>query len=495
MLRLYSASGITKLDECERAFGWRYVAGIKTPTHPAAALGTEVDDTQLQPFLRDGRPIDFSRDSGHIAASALAFLPPPKHPGLEVQKHFVIPSPTWHGDTHSGIGLQGYVDLWLPQGGLPLPENVPPTHDGIAPPIVADFKTTVDIGKWAKSPTTLSTDVQAMIYAFWAMYATRKPVVDLVWIYMQTRGARKASRKHLRVTAQHVADQIVKINDRALRADEIVRTVADPLQLTPNPAQCDAYGGCPYRNLCNLGPGEIADARAAQAKRERERKEMNNTTTQQPVATMGLLAKMKAKRDAQLAGTGGAPAPAAQAAPLGINPPESRLPPAPLEDAVPEVPAAAAAAPPTTEPAPAAAPKRGPGRPRKTPLPTPAPAPAAVEASAHVVSITAAQENPTTEIKEALENLFAEALPSAVDTSRNFASRVRVVWAKEKIQPTPYNDFEIGPFEADGFPNPGESIADASARLYAELEKFAEAARARKAASFAKLLSATGVGQ
>ena len=30
----------------------------------------------------------------------------------------------------------------------------------------------------------------------------------------------------------------------------------DILSLDPTPEQCDAYGGCPYKGLCNLGPRE-----------------------------------------------------------------------------------------------------------------------------------------------------------------------------------------------------------------------------------------------
>ena len=494
-LALYSASQITKFhDECKRAWGWRYIAGIKTPQKASAALGTEIDDTQLQPFLRDGRSIDFSRPSGEIAASALEFLPAPKSNALEVQKHFVIPSPTWRdADTHCGVGLQGFVDLWLPKGGIPLPEDVPRTVDGVVPPVVADFKSTVDIGKWSKTTTQLSTDVQAQLYAFWAMYATRKPVVDLVWIYMQTRGPRKALRRHLRVFAPDVAKQFLSINERALQIHEAKCTVADPLQLEPNTDHCDAYGGCPYQSNCNLGPGDIADARAAKARREREAK--MSTTPTAPTNGLGLLARMRAQRESQGVNTAPAAASAAPAAveapvqPLGINPPESKLPPAPLDTVIPDPPpaAAAAAAAPVTV---AETPKRGPGRPRKTPAPAAAPTAAPVAVPVPVESPEAPSiSNFASAIKTSLEDAFD---PS---TRTTFGERVRVVWAKEKIQPLAYNDFEIGPFEAEGFTRPGESIVAASDRIYAELTAFAEKVRAQKAESFAKLLSQTGIVQ
>jgi len=432
----YSASQLSKLDECERAWGWRYIAGIKTPTHPAAALGTEVDDTQLQPYLREDRPLDFSRESGHIAASALAFLPPPKHPGLEVQRHFEFSSPSEEGRDLE-VRFQGYVDLWLPKGGLPLPDGVPPLVNGRVPPIVSDFKTTSDIGKWAKSPAVLSTDPQAMIYAFWAMWETRSPVVDLVWIYMQTRGARKSARKHLRIDSSHVATQMMRLDSKAIYAETLKRTVTDPLALKANPDQCEAYGGCPYRSMCNLGPGEIADARAA-----RERNRRGAEYVSQPIQTAGLLAKMKAKK-AEVTGTPVAdvPAPAPAVEVLGINPPEAKLPPAPLETDVP--------------------------------MPSPE----------ELATVAAPAKAPRASKKK------AEEAPAVAVSAPADGAAVSITWGRECLQVEPYNNVEVGPFSAEVRARSGESYADACARAYAELEKFAEGVRARKLASFAKALA------
>lgn len=148
--RLFSASQIQLFRECPRKWAWKYIAKLPSPPNKAAQLGIEVDEGQLQPFLRDGRPFDYTRESGYIAASGLGHLPPAQSPGLEVQRHFILPS-------RGEYAFQGYIDLWLPDS------SVVPDLPGGAP-FVGDFKTTSDL-KWAKSEEALRHDVQAMLYA------------------------------------------------------------------------------------------------------------------------------------------------------------------------------------------------------------------------------------------------------------------------------------------------------------------------------------------
>jgi len=360
-LPLISASQISLYRECARKWAWRYIAKIQTPPHPGAVLGTEVHDTQLGPYLRDGRPFDYTRDSGYIAAAGLAFLPQPKSPGLVREKHFVLPSPAANGR----FAYQGYMDLWLPDS------SQAPGMPGGAP-FVGDFKTTSDL-KWAKSEEVLGRDVQAMLYATDALFETKADIVDLAWIYFQTRGPRRTKRTHLRVTSEQALDQFRGIERTALEMFEARSTVTDPLSLPPSPSQCEAYGGCPYRNRCNLSPADRLAALSARETGFQEKKgiDMSNST-------MSLMANLAAKKKAGAQNGSSAPilaaetpavvqptasevsAPAPLPSPsealppntLGINPPEKDLPPAPAEPA-----------------------KRGPGRPRKADAPAQRPVP------------------------------------------------------------------------------------------------------------------------
>lgn len=294
-------------------------------------MGDEVDSGQLQPYLRDGRPFDFSRESGYIAAAGLAYLPQPKTAGLEVQKHFAMPSPTWidgpKGREHIGFGFQGYMDLWLPDSAL-----VPDMPGGV--PYVGDFKTTSDL-KWALSKEDLSSDVQAMLYATNAIYETRAKAVDVSWMYFQTRGARKTKRTYLRVVADHVAEQFGQINETALEMKRIREGKPDPLQLPPNPEQCSAYGGCPHQKDCRLSPAQIIEAQAAKLSKALGLDEGLEVMNANGNTTASMLAML----------TGKAQTPAPSAGPLipGAGPP-----------AMPQMPAAPVAAPliPQAPPAP-----------------------------------------------------------------------------------------------------------------------------------------------
>jgi hypothetical protein len=489
---LVSATQITLFGECPRKWGWRYIARIETPQNASAALGTEVDDTQLQPYLRDDRPLDFSRTSGYISAPGLAFLPKPKSNALEVQKHFTIPSPSFREDgKHIGFGYQGLVDLWLPSGGMP---DIPPLQDGTVAPVVCDFKTTSNF-RYQKTATQLETDVQAQLYATWAMYQTKSRVVDLVWIYFATKGPRKAKRTHLRVLAPHVAEQFSKINDTALSMYAVRKSVTDPLELPPNVDMCEQYGGCPYRDKCNLSPGQIIDAKAAQWVRKMEAPVANTT---QGTGTVSLLEKLRAKKAGQVAPA--APAPTVDAGPealpawatsavdprnvasattyVGINPPESQLAPAPPVGSVApgavKTEAQIVADGPQTTTA-----RRGPGRsPKKTQDPI----------GADVAAHTSPAEPPITTTPGPATDIT----PAEQPTSYLAGNAVTVTWAEETLCPVPYNSFKVGPFQVTGRVRVGETIPQACGRLYYELAAFAEQAREAKAASFAALLRTAG---
>lgn len=295
-------------DGCKRKYALRYVAGLEEPGTKSQELGKEVDDTQLQPLLRDGRPLDLTRESGLIAEAGLKYLPQPKHPGLEVQKGFVMPSPS------QLFSWRGYLDLWLPSRGLPGFE----TLQGTFVPIVADFKTTTDCNKWAKTPEKLAVDPQAQLYATWAMWSTKARVVDLVWIYFQTRGARKAKQVHLQVNAKHVYEQflsleqtgreIYELRTRAgneLKASASKQEAIDwALSLPPNTNACDKFGGCPHQHLCKISSNFIDSIDIDIGRADRRFLPVMQDT-------IDLFADLQARSEAPV---------------VGINPPEKDLP-------------------------------------------------------------------------------------------------------------------------------------------------------------------------
>lgn len=497
-----SVSQINKFRECQRKWAWQYLAGIKTPQHPNAALGDEVEKEQLTPYLLEGREFDYTRKSGYIANAFRPYLPPPKTPGIQLQRPINIPSPTFVDDKHIGMSFNGFIDIFAEDSKL-----FPDIPGGV--PGVGDFKTKKNL-KYALTEKTISTDPQAMLYAMDTLFVTRAKAVDLVWMNSVTEGDRpnKANRVHLRVVPDQVAEQFEHINATALAIFDRRKQALGGLtveDLPPNPDQCEAFGGCPYRPNCNLSPSQVvhsyvnksierptqtrgavveggeqnmstSDALAALAKRKQQM--LGGTSA--PVApppppppppapaafvpnpeTEAGWAEEHARRQAAKAAFAGeqlpewataavdpmaAKFPPRGPAPLGINPPEKDLPPAPPVGST-----VAAAPAPAAEAAPAKR-TRGPNKPKAAPD-------AETEAQLIAREVQAGQT-------------------------------VRVVWGVEHFTPVPYNGFDVGPFEAIGAVLPGETLTQASSRIYDELTAFAQIQRAAKTKAFQEALGA-----
>lgn len=445
---LVSATQIsTWRDVCQRKWAFRSIEKIEQEQTKAAALGTEVDDTQLQPYFRDRREFDYSRESGYIAASILAYLPSPETPGLEVQKKFVLTSPSWERFPVP-LGFLGYKDLWVPDSrALP---GIEPHPSGPIPAVV-DFKTTSDF-RWAKTAEDLRTDPQAQIYAMNALVETGAPAVDLVWLYMRTRGARASKRVHLRVHREEVAQEFAKLDAIACEIAEARMRVKSALELPPNPDGCGAFGGCPYKSRCypDLSPIRIQEAYAAlAAKKEGD-----------PMAsTVDLLAGLRNKAGitpapvAPVAVAPVAPSPpplAVSPAPSVINPPEKALPPAPPINVAPPAPA----------PAEAEKPKRG--RP------------------------AGSKNKPTVSFPAVTGETSTDYVPELVDVET-----FEVTWGEESFTVSEGVVCKVGPFKATGATQPGESLGDAMRRVSAVLYGFAIEERANKLASFGRNVGAS----
>lgn len=353
-----------KSTGCQRKWGFKYLERLPMPQHPSAALGTEVHDVQLNPWLMEGRGFDFTKKSGEIAQAMAPLLPKPKTPGVRVKRWFTISSPS------GGFGYQGELDLFAPDS------SVVPGLPSSGLVLVGDFKTTGNFD-WARTPEKLKTDVQAQLYALVIMIEDGVDELDLVWTTGRTRKPYRAQRAWLRVGASapegvervptsHVVEQFQRID--AIGRELVTVKLAKPKveELPPNPRMCDAYGGCPFRYRCNLSPPVHAEAINREALLNSgtnsflDRLKKNQTPTVTPAAasvpppapapapetppawTTAPVDPLVGKGALGHGATGPAP----------INPPEASLPPAP--------PVGAAAA-----TAPAEAPKRR-GRPPKS---------------------------------------------------------------------------------------------------------------------------------
>lgn len=335
-----SPSQIAAFRDCQRKWAWAQIAGIRHPSNASAELGTETHG-QLETYLSGGN-LDFTKESGEIAASGLEHLPLPGTAGMRLEVPFSFFGP-------SGQEYMGYKDVEItpPPGGVPL---------------VIDHKTTSDL-KWAKRPKDLLTDPQAVLYAVDAFIKNPEATcVDLKWIYYQTKRTRKSQATYLRVLPEEIHRTFLDIETTAHEMGVLQESITNPLDLPPSTDHCSAYGGCSYQGNCNLSPIE----------------RMRSTVSQGVAATSSLLTKMKEQRERDRAAREGA-------APPAINPPEWQPPPvsAEVRDAAkpsqyvttgvllsgpvtaPILPVTATAAAVVATSAPVEAPKRGRGRPKK----------------------------------------------------------------------------------------------------------------------------------
>lgn len=301
-----SASQIKTKRECVRKWALEKIAGLRGPETESQKLGKDVDDNYLQPYLRDGKPIDKTTRAGAIAASGLDWLPPPKWRGLEVQKKVELVSPT------RKFQYLGYKDLWLPFGGQPgfFDET----------PVVADFKTTKSIRKWALDEEKLRKDPQAIIYATNAILETKSKEINLSWLYLQTEGAPIALPTQITIHTDEVAHHFAEIEKDGLEIVNLweqkpkdVDGKEYALSLPGNKDACGNYGGCPFQHHC-FKLEDLIDAP----------KECDMTAAS---GTIDLFAKLTKKKAADAS-----PTPEAKSAPptqeqiaaepaLGVNPP------------------------------------------------------------------------------------------------------------------------------------------------------------------------------
>lgn len=332
-LPLVSPSQLTLFTECRRKWGFRYLEGIEPPKHPSAALGTSVHE-QLGWYLTEGAEFDFELPSGEIANALRPLLPPPKTPGLVVEREVRFPSPS------GKFAYRGFIDLYAPDSKV-----VPGMFDGpygcANPPLVGDFKTTSNL-KYAKTKEILKTDFQAQLYAAAVMVLDNVDWVDLVWFTVRTKRPYRAQWANLRANRSHVEEQFERIDAIGQELSAIKLAKPPVLDLPPNPRMCDQYGGCPHRHRCQLSPlvhaeaiNEEAVSVSTAAWLESLKKSVPPAANPPPSTLPDPVSKAydAAEREAiqneeKLPDWCTAPVDPRHAPPA-INPPESSLPPAP----------------------------------------------------------------------------------------------------------------------------------------------------------------------
>jgi len=322
---IFSATQVDTFRLCKRKWAWRYLDGIESEPHPSAQLGTEVH-AQLEGWLREGKMLDMSTRAGLIAMSSLHLLPSPK--SCDVERPFLIEL--------FGFRFRGFKDF----------ERGPEIHRSNGTWIsgfVGDHKTSTDPNKWGKTAEDLRNDTQAILYAAEHLHRFEAPSVELHWNYLRTSGSPKATpvldgtwerddegnavwtsngRRPVITRGEcepvlertyNAAKEMAAICAQASAKDaegalhEVQVLPPHALSLEPNAAACQAFGGCPHIERCNLSAND----------KIRSLFKMNDKEA--------LLAKMANNPQLPPAGPPAATAPA-------INPPTA---PSPFVDGIP----------------------------------------------------------------------------------------------------------------------------------------------------------------
>jgi hypothetical protein len=263
----FSPSALQLSYDCERAWGYRYLLGLKIPELSFADIEAGVVD--FLPRQRSaalgkaghavaeryyaGLDVDWSTTEARIILPAFGYVP---HPSEWSEVHVEHP-----------VQIEAYPrgDITAEPIGFSSPErpsrkdllgivgvDTGPVRAGSV--LLVDWKTTASFN-WAKPAERLIADIQANVYTVdaWDHYGAE---VHGRWVYVRTRGAPKAmavdfkipidiARRNVESYAAH-ADGL-RSTMRAFVAEGSPANFVD--QMTPNLAHCKAFGGCPHHFL------------------------------------------------------------------------------------------------------------------------------------------------------------------------------------------------------------------------------------------------------
>lgn len=227
---MISPSMIKAWIECKRKMAWDYVDLIPRSHTTATEYGEKSHD-QAELYLSTGQ-CDQTTDHGQLIATGFHLLPPPMMQGMALEKSFEfdLQDVPFHGIKDVEIHLPQYVAVF-------------------------DHKTTSD-WRWAKSEAELRHDPQCLIYAMDSMLKTGHKSCHCVWNYFKKRGRKEARQVHFIISY----DECLRSLQPYIRTAHQIMTecvnIKTALDLSYNTASCMKYGGCQYRQHCNLDASE-----------------------------------------------------------------------------------------------------------------------------------------------------------------------------------------------------------------------------------------------
>jgi CRISPR/Cas system-associated exonuclease Cas4 (RecB family) len=355
-----SPSQIETFRVCPRKWAFAKIDRIPQPQSPAAAFG-EACHKYREDWLNFGTPPPSDDKAGKTALAGLEHLPPPGIADVEVKldmQHTL--------DNGKLLAVTGRVDFFVEN------QTEEKLFGELGIPLVGDHKTSSD-EKWVKTPEKLKGgDAQAAIYGAWALAKTNAQAVDLHWSYMIKAASPRQLQIKTRMTIAEIAEQYGKVVEDAKKMIVFREGNIPAKEVEPNARGCDAFGGCPYREICPITNEQKIGGYMAQGSLNDMLKNLRPTETQAAPAPTSAIASAvlnpPANTPALFAEKPAAPAPAAPAPAAGPSiatllgkvaaTSDVAAAPAPAPAAAAPAPAAAAPAPAAAAPAPAAAHRR-----------------------------------------------------------------------------------------------------------------------------------------
>lgn len=248
------ASEIHAFDgACKRRYWFRYSGTEPAEERANLALGTAIHGIH-EVYLETGEvriptetiKVDYRVDGEErfeiypperqVALAQLSWphLPQPGEGYTEVPYHFEF----------RGISFAGTIDY------IQMSERR-----------VIDHKTTSNL-RWAKTTKDLQDDPQPILYGWAALQFYGPGPIAFLWSYTQTRGKQAWRGVDFSLMSQELEAGMFRMHAKAEQILEFHSRNPDPLELSPEPSECQAYGRqCPYRVKC----ADVSDLQIALA--------------------------------------------------------------------------------------------------------------------------------------------------------------------------------------------------------------------------------------
>lgn len=235
--RYTSISALKTLDQCERAWWFRYVMGFKGEQSAAQKKGDELDK-EISNYIAG-----VETELGPLALSGKQYFPDTttqdvwlQEPIFTMRDGIIIPSVNAFG-----VPLVGYIDIRTPS-------------------LITDVKSTSNVKYTHQTADELKTDLQMVTYAFhgWNRQGHRDPMPLRHW-YFLTKGKAKSWVVDATIgfgEAQEIWNARGHVLGQRLKVVAAVPTGQQD-RVPFNINHCDAYGGCPHRSRCVEGSKQL----------------------------------------------------------------------------------------------------------------------------------------------------------------------------------------------------------------------------------------------